>query len=55
MGKKGKWLASVKNAFKSPIRAGDDEESESKDMNLFGDTRPVAVVIFAAFHAPYLF
>ncbi|XP_024359654.1 protein IQ-DOMAIN 5 isoform X2 [Physcomitrium patens] len=44
MGKKGKWLASVKNAFKSPIRAGDDEESESKDMNLFGDTRPVAVI-----------
>ena len=44
MGKKGKWLTSVKKAFKSPIKDGDDEEFESKDLDLFGDIRPLAVV-----------
>ncbi|KAG0601512.1 hypothetical protein M758_11G117600 [Ceratodon purpureus] len=43
MGKKGKWLTSVKKAFRSPIREGDDEEPEVKDLDLFGDIRPLAV------------
>lgn len=44
MGKKDKWLTSVKNAFKSPIKNGDCEESEAKDLDLFGDIRPLAVL-----------
>jgi hypothetical protein len=43
MGKKGKWLTSVKNAFRSPIKDGDDEELEAKDLDLFGDIRPLGV------------
>ena len=44
MGKKGKWLTSVKKAFRSPLREGDDEEPEVKDLDLFGDIRPLGVV-----------
>lgn len=47
MGKKGRWLTSVKKAFRPPIKDGDDEENEPKDLDLFGDIRPLAVVILA--------
>lgn len=43
MGKKGRWLTSVKKAFRPPIKDGDDEENEPKDLDLFGDIRPLAV------------
>lgn len=46
MGKKGKWLTSVKKAFKSPIKDGEEEsEVEARDLDLFGDIRPLALVM----------
>ena len=45
MGKKGKWLTSVKKAFRSPIKDRDDELSDqAKDLDLFGDIRPLPMV-----------
>ena len=44
MAKKGKWLTSMTTAFRSPIKDDDDEEFESKDLDLFSGICPLAVV-----------
>lgn len=47
MGKKGKWLSAVKNAFRSPNEEKEFEISDPTDLDLVGEMPPLIMVAYS--------